>query len=576
MGLKSRIWNALCSPGQQTIISCAAPNQFVYQSKQPDNICKVVGDDVVDYDKLYSPQEKRPLGSRIFDSVTKLAGSRTAFCLTLLVLIAWAIAGIVLGAPDNWQIFMQDGSSIQCYISDTLLMRQQHNQCNALLSFIAQLRSRNATYKRLLYNPDIHKNVDTAEVHRMAICDNVGDAVKLPSENWFDVTCNWVSDAVGSLSAWAIYWGGIFAWIGVGNDLQWSDMWQLYINTAVAVELTFTSMFLQNTRRRHMEYLENCLKSIMEADCDLEVILRQMVGDNQLNPIITIPPHPISKAVRSIDYYADVVGSGVGVVISISVFAAWLGVGNLMQWSSNWWLIIGTYTGLIGFLDGFVLRNVYFRQDKQMDNQFDVLIDADEQIYQYLNLPLPTKPLEEDRSIRTRVSNWMGDMCSKAAAVGFAVIVIIALICVASGMQWNETGQLLCNTPTMIIEGFLLIVLIQGHNKSNIKRRVILHDIFIRRLKLLQYVECAQNLDSFTEKHNCIEEGCEICKCKYANIQPKEKDTPKEKESSHNRTEVLEDEGTLNEKNSLNNEGTLNETFPSNGNTPPYNIVSRP
>ncbi|GAA5802160.1 Low-affinity iron/zinc ion transport protein fet4 [Helicostylum pulchrum] len=570
MGIKSRIWSALCSPGQQTTISCSAPSQFVYQSKEPDNACKVVGDEVVDYDKLYSPQKKRPFGSRIFDSVTKLAGSRTAFCITLLVLIAWAIVGIVLGAPDNWQIFMQDGSSIQCYISDTLLMRQQHNHCNALLSFIAQLRSRNATYKRLLYNPEIHENVDTAEVHRMAICDNVGDAVKLPSENWFDVACNWVSDAVGSLTAWAIYWGGIFAWIGVGDYLQWSDMWQLYINTAVAVELTFTSMFLQNTRRRHMEYLEKCLKSIMESDCDLEVILRQMVGDNQPNPIITIPPHPISKAVRSIDYYADVVGSGVGVVISISVFAAWLAVGNLMQWSSNWWLIIGTYTGLIGFLDGFVLRNVYFRQDKQMDHQFDVLIDADEQIYQYLNLPLPTKPLEEDRSIRTRVSNWMGNICSKAAAVGFAVIVIIVLICVASGMQWNETGQLLCNTPTMIIEGFLLIVLIQGHNKSNIKRRVILHDIFIRRLKLLQYVECAQKFGVLTEKHGCLGEGCEICKCKYEKIQPKEKESPCD------RKEVSEDDGTFIENSSLNEDGTLNETFPSNGSTPPDNNVLRP
>jgi hypothetical protein len=56
----------------------------------------------------------------------------------------------------------------------------------------------------------------------------------------------------------------------------------------------------------------------------------------------------------------------------------------------------------------------------------------------------------------------------------------------------------------MIIEGFLLIVLIQAHNMSNIKRRVQLHDILIRRLKLklLQYVQASRkNAHHLNEKH---------------------------------------------------------------------------
>lgn len=504
MGFGSKFWKACCSPGKQHTVECAAPSQFVCQSKftEDSSYYEVVGAEIPNNITLYNPEDQKSWGSRVFDAITQYAGARITFVITLLILITWAIVGIVLGAPENWQIVMQDGGSIQCYISDTLLMRQQQNHCYKLLTIISQLRSRNTTQNRLLHNSDIHKSVDTEELHNMAINDNVGDAVKLPNEHWFDQCCNWFSMAVGSLGAWAIYWGGIFAWVGLGHSLGWSDLWQLYINTAVAVELTFTSMFLQNTRRRHMEYLEKCLKSIMEADCQLELLLRQATGDNEPNPTITIVPPKVTRSVRAIDYYGDVIGSGVGAVISLAVFATWLAIGQTMEWDSNWWLIIGTYTGLVGFVDGFVLRNVYFRQDVMLDEQFKILIDADEQIFQYLNVPLPTRPLDEDRSLKTRISNWMGYICAKPGAVLVSLIIVVALICVASGMQWDQTGQLLCNTPTMIIEGFLLIVLIQAHNMSNIKRRVQLHDILIRRLKLLQCVQVSRQNGHPNEKHD--------------------------------------------------------------------------
>lgn len=178
-----------------------------------------------------------------------------------------------------------------------------------------------------------------------------------------------------------------------------------------------------------------------------------------------------------------------------------------MEWNSNWWLIIGTYTGLVGFVDGFVLRNVYFRQDGMLDEQFDILIENDERLYQYLNISLPTKPFEEGHSVITRISTWMGCICAMPFAVLFSVLVVLALISVASVMKWNQTGQLLCNTPTMIIEGFLLIVLIQAHNMSNIKRRVQLHNILIRRLQLLQFAKITNNTCHLNEKH--IHKGIE-------------------------------------------------------------------
>ena len=45
------------------------------------------------------------------------------------------------------------------------------------------------------------------------------------------------------------------------------------------------------------------------------------------------------------------------------------------------------------------------------------------------------------------------------AALASSILVIVALLTVASAMQWDETAQLLANTPTMIVEGALLLVL---------------------------------------------------------------------------------------------------------------------
>ncbi|KAF1801149.1 Low-affinity iron/zinc ion transport protein fet4 [Mucor lusitanicus] len=500
MTFGSTLWKALSSPGRHHKVECSAPTQFVTKSKTEGSF-QVVGEELPHNIRLYNPEERKPLGGRIFDYITQYAGSRIAFVITLILLVAWAIVGAVLGAPETWQIVMQDASSIQCYISDSLLMRQQQNYTYKLLTIISQLRSRVATVDRILRNPQAHQGVDAQKVTNMVIKDDVGDAVKMPSENLFDRVCNFASMAVGSMTSLAIYWGGILAWIGVGHSLEFSDLWQLYINTGVAVELTFTSMFLQNTRRRHMEYLEKCLKRIMETDVELELLLREQADDNEPNPMVCINPPRVSRAIRAIDYYGDVIGTGVGAFISVCVFITWIGIGNMMEWSSDWFLIIGTYTGLVGFVDGFVLRNVYFRQDEMLDEQFNILVENDERLYQFLNIPLPTKPLEEDHSIITRISNWMGRVCALPAAVLFSVIVVLALIAVASAMKWNQTGQLLCNTPTMIIEGFLLIVLIQAHNMSNIKRRVQLHDILIRRLQLLQFAKMNKNVYHVNEKH---------------------------------------------------------------------------
>ncbi|GAA5799260.1 Low-affinity iron/zinc ion transport protein fet4 [Helicostylum pulchrum] len=499
MSLLYRTKEAFCAPGRQRIIEFSAPTQTVTKSSSYSDISERIAQD----SNLFNPEKPKSKGGRIFDNVTQRAGSLITFMVTLLILAVWAVVGIILGAPEIWQIIMQNGGSIQCYISDTLLMRQQQNHCYKLLTIISQLRSRNATVARLVHDPELHNNapmVDKESIDQCSIEEaKLENAINLPNEFWFDKCCNWVSMAVGSIYALIFYWAGILVWVGLGPMMEFSDLWQLYINTAVAVELTFTSMFLQNIRRRHMEYLEKCLRSIMRTDCELEIILRRHSNDNKLNPVITILPHPVTRSIRAIDYYGDIIGSGIGVTVSTCVFAVWLSIGDVMAWSDDWWLIIGTYTGLVGFIDGFVLRNVYFREDVILDEQFDVLSEADDVLFQYLNVPLPTKPVEQRSSLITRISNYMGVLCAKSFAVLVSILIVLALMGVASSMGWNQTGQLLCNTPTMIIEGFLLIVLIQAHNLSNMKRRIQLRDILVRRIALLQY---AKNVTGMTLNEN--------------------------------------------------------------------------
>ena len=53
-----------------------------------------------------------------------------AFCL------AWAGWGIACGGADNWQIAMQNVSSIQCYLWDlTLLHAQRHDFAQLSMMF---------------------------------------------------------------------------------------------------------------------------------------------------------------------------------------------------------------------------------------------------------------------------------------------------------------------------------------------------------------------------------------------------------------------------------------------------------
>jgi low-affinity ferrous iron transport protein len=117
MGLLSKISRILCSPGRQREVECAAPTQFIFQENKKEGAFEVTGENVPNV-QLYNPEKRKSRGGRFFDSITHVAGSRITFVFTLILLIVWAVIGGVLGAPEIWQIVMQDVSSIQCYASD--------------------------------------------------------------------------------------------------------------------------------------------------------------------------------------------------------------------------------------------------------------------------------------------------------------------------------------------------------------------------------------------------------------------------------------------------------------------------
>jgi low-affinity ferrous iron transport protein len=375
---------------------------------------------------------------------------------------------------------MQNASSIQCYVSDTLLMRQQANATDSFLVSIAEMRSRSASCLRMLRSLSPSqlqglRDLQTSKLKEYPLTRG-GAGKKEKKINWFDRACDAVALATGSLPALVVYLIGTFVWLGLGPLYQWGNIWQLYINTAVAVELTFTSMFLQNVRRRHSDTLSRTLSSIRTLDSSLELRLREMACDTKPNPKITIAPPETTRTERFIDVYAYIVGSGVGVALTTIVVIVWLALGHLLMWDSNWWLIIGTYTGLVGFVDGFVLRNVYFRQSAILETHLQALVSADSEVFTFLGLPFHSRGEGEGeggkkKSLGLRISESTIYICALPAAVIGSLGVVLVLLAVATGLRWSETGQLLCNTPTMIVEGFLLLVLFQAHNLGNIKRR---------------------------------------------------------------------------------------------------------
>lgn len=514
-GVKKFFHDLRNAPTSQYIVSCAAESQFPSSTHLdiPEKVHYLETSRTLSGDFTHNtPGGDAPLPTRpekksggILDKVVAAAGSRWALGFVLLLLIAWGVLGAVYGATDTWQVYLQDVSSLQSYTSATLLMRQQNTNTQGLLKRICNLLSRSQSNERMIKSLNKEQR-DQLRNSQAQIRSEITDALKM-NEDIFDRISNKVAAAAGSLVSLSIYTAAIIAWVFLGIPAQFTDTWQLWVNTGTALEITVITMFLQNIRKQHDLHLQKTVEAIEKIDKDIEMQLRRMTGDMTPNPTVSSQAPVLSRWVKAIDIYGFIIGGSIGITISAVVLMLWISVGNDLEFDDNWWLIIGTYTGLIGFIDSFILKNVDHRETIMAEKHFNMLVEQDAKVFGLMGIESPLEHPEPKLNLQKRISKKIGHAVESTLASYMAVSSVGALLIIASAMQWSETGQLLCNTPTMIFEGFLLLTLLEAHNLADDKKRLIYDDILNRRLVLDKHLAAGgEDSDAFslTEKEGVM------------------------------------------------------------------------
>ena len=504
-----RLFKILRAPGARREIEGAAPTQVVFNA---------VSDQAKDVDipleniNTYAITAKPRLLDRWLDKVVVASGSEFVYFSIILALLVWAFLGIPFGTSNTWQVIISDAQAVVNMVFDAFLMRQQLNSHESHVIVAACLRSRSTSNKRLLQQlvgSGKYEKVEPAQFHKLKQTDF---ASKLPTENWLGRISTGVSAFMGHILTVFGFWVCIFIWIGFGKYCNWSNTWQLYINSATSALMVFILAFLANIRERHTKYMTKCLESIWEVDAALELKLRTTTGDTTENAPVVIPAPRRSRIQRVIDYYADLVGTLIGIAILIFVMVVWVAIGPALHFDTNWWLLIGTYAGLMGLNDGFVLRNVYTVLENYENEQFTRVEYEDMDMLAVVGVEKLKEERVADNSLTCRISVRVGGVCSHEFTVVLGAISIIGMIIGASAMGWSVTGQLLCNVPPSIIESFFTMILITGHNIGDAKRRVDLHNIYLRRLKLISYVDTLAKVEQLekVDRQDQIYEAIEL------------------------------------------------------------------
>lgn len=83
--------------------------------------------------------------------------------------------------------------------------------------------------------------------------------------SWFTRTAKWASRAAGRPMTFMVALGVILLWAITGPIFQFSDTWQLVINTSTTI-ITFLMVFLiQNTQNRDTEALQIKMDELIRA-----------------------------------------------------------------------------------------------------------------------------------------------------------------------------------------------------------------------------------------------------------------------------------------------------------------------
>lgn len=427
------------------------------------------------------------------DWLVRVSGSKAFFCLVQICLLTWVFLGIPYSQTALWPIVISNAQAIFSYILDTMLMRQQLTDFGAGLVDVAQLRSRNASKRRMLealqFQPStfyetLHPHLTTTDDER----DTADTGIPVPSR--FARTITRIVLVTGHIFSVGAFWVAMLVWFAFGPSTGWSNLWQLDINSATSAWMVFLFSLLAVTREEDAACHKAVLDHIIQIDHQIELHLRTLTNDATPNAshLIVLPrPDAIQ---RVINVYAQIVGGLVGLVILVVAFVVWGAVGPLMQFNDNWWLLIGTYAGLIGMNDGFVLRNVQQRLNNLHLGEIDLLLQEDTMLYEKLRKhigageSLPVQG-EQSISITQRVSDWVCMVTAHRWSVVAGAASIVGLVIGATAMKWSLTGQLLCNIPPMIMESFFTQVLITAHIAAETRRSRNLLRIDSVRRKML-------------------------------------------------------------------------------------------
>lgn len=431
--------------------------------------------------------------SRLVDWMVRITGSKTFFCLVQLLLLAWILLGIPFSQTALWPILIGNGQAIFSYILDTMLMRQQLAGFALGLHDVAVLRSRNASKLRMVQSLDLNPASMSAQ---SAVSDELDTAV--PSRSRFARVLARTALAMGHISSVGVFCIAMVVWFAFGPSTGWSNLWQLDLNSALSAWMVFLFSLLAVVREEDADCTKVIVQQVERVDCLIEQRLRTLTHDETPNSGMLIVLTRPNVVQRIINVYAHIVGGLVGLVILIAAFVVWAAIGPIMQFNDNWWLLIGTYAGLIGMNDGFVLRNVQQELNNVNLRQMQEVLREDEELLQALlsKDPTLTSPLEPVAqppiTLTQRISDAVCAYTAHRLSVVAGALTIVGLLIGATAMHWSLTGQLLCNIPPMLLESFFTQILITGHLAGEKSRGESWHRIYSQRLAILSLLQRIQ------------------------------------------------------------------------------------
>lgn len=96
---------------------------------------------------------------------------------------------------------------------------------------------------------------------------------------WFSTAAHWTAEQCGRAWAFVLAVGIVVLWLVSGPIFDWSDTWQLVINTATTV-ITFWMVFLlQHTQNRDTVAMQAKLDELIAANRSAS---NQLIGIEQL------------------------------------------------------------------------------------------------------------------------------------------------------------------------------------------------------------------------------------------------------------------------------------------------------